>query len=131
MNQPTREETIARRLERAWETIAEAELLVEHEHWNAAVNRLYYAVFYAANAYLAANDSSAKTHKGTRMAFGTLINGNQAIPEEVVKVYHDLFEERHQADYDFFMDMEKDLVLPLFEPSRAFIRAVEQAIPRS
>ena len=128
MTDPEKDEAIALRFERANGSVAEAELLIGHEHWNAAVSRLYYAVFYAANAYLIAHDRAAKTHKGTRMAFGALINKNQAIPKDVVKVYHDLFEERHHADYGFFTDMDNELVQPLLDPVRLFIRTIEQAI---
>lgn len=35
------------RLARAEETLEEARLLAQRYHWNAAVNRLYYACFYA------------------------------------------------------------------------------------
>ena len=40
------------RLDRAIETIEEAVLLANNNHWNACINRLYYACFYATNVLL-------------------------------------------------------------------------------
>lgn len=128
MSDPIKEAAITQRLERAKESVSEAELLIAHEHWNAAVSRLYYAVFYAASAYIVAHDRAVKTHKGTRLAFGSLINDVHAFPKEVVKVYHDLFEERHHADYGFFSDMDRELVHPMILPAKCFIDAIEKAI---
>ncbi len=35
------------RMQRAKETLVEIETLIENKFWNTAVNRLYYACFYA------------------------------------------------------------------------------------
>ena len=40
------------RIQRAKETIREVELLIENDFWNAAINRMYYACFYAVSACL-------------------------------------------------------------------------------
>lgn len=39
------------RMERAKQTLEEADFLRTGEYYNAAVNRLYYACYYAATAY--------------------------------------------------------------------------------
>ena len=48
----TREDYIHYRLNRAYEAFDDAKLLAENERWNTAVNRLYYASFYAIIALL-------------------------------------------------------------------------------
>jgi len=40
------------RLDRAREAFEEALLMQREEHWNACINRLYYACFYAVTALL-------------------------------------------------------------------------------
>ena len=40
------------RLQRANETIAEINILIENKLWNTAINRMYYACFYAVGALL-------------------------------------------------------------------------------
>lgn len=39
-------------------------MLVANKKWNSAVNRLYYAVYYAVSALLVKNEIEAKTHAG-------------------------------------------------------------------
>ena len=51
MSNTEKENLVNHKLQKAKDTIAEAELLMENKMWNAAVSRLYYACFYAANAF--------------------------------------------------------------------------------
>ena len=54
------------RLERAHKTLEEAIYLRDGGYFNAAVNRLYYACFYAASGLLIANGIEASTHAGVK-----------------------------------------------------------------
>lgn len=47
MNEQNRNDMVNYRISRAKETIAEVNAMIEKQFWNAAVNRLYYACFYA------------------------------------------------------------------------------------
>ena len=47
-----RETLLHYRIERARDTLVEADLMAEAGHWNACVNRLYYVCFYAVTALL-------------------------------------------------------------------------------
>jgi uncharacterized protein (UPF0332 family) len=51
-------------MERARETLVEADLMALSGHWNGCVNRLYYACFSAATAFLLKQDHycSVKAH---------------------------------------------------------------------
>lgn len=51
MNSNERDEYIRYRLEKALESFEMAELLIKNEKWNAAVNRLYYAAYYAVSSF--------------------------------------------------------------------------------
>ncbi len=55
-------ELIHYRLERSRETLEEALLMQRERHWNACVNRLYYACFYAVTALLAMQGVSSGKH---------------------------------------------------------------------
>ena len=55
LDEQSRWSLVRYRSERADETIVEAKLLATEGHYNAAINRLYYACFYAALALLVAN----------------------------------------------------------------------------
>lgn len=68
----TREERIEYsklRMVSAYNTFEAAKLLVQNGFWNSAVNRLYYAVFYAVNAILVLNEIDSQTHSGMRTQF--------------------------------------------------------------
>jgi len=57
------------RLERAKESLDEANILMERGHANTFVNRLYYACFYAVSALLLTKGLSSAKHSGVRALF--------------------------------------------------------------
>ena len=54
------------RIETAHNTFQAAKVLAQNGFWNSAVNRLYYAIFYAVNALLVNNEIYTQTHSGMR-----------------------------------------------------------------
>lgn len=70
MNDDQKQELINYRFKKAKETLLEIDLHVENELWNTAINRLYYACYYAVNALLLSKDIKAQTHAGVRQMFG-------------------------------------------------------------
>lgn len=52
------------RKEKAYVTLREAEDMIATEHWNLAMQRLYYACFYMASALLISAGIKAHTHNG-------------------------------------------------------------------
>lgn len=60
---------IVYRLTRANETLEDARIPADSERWNACVNRLYYACFYAVSALLLCDDLSSSKHTGVRSLF--------------------------------------------------------------
>ncbi len=66
LDEESRNALIQYRLERADETLKEVAILAKESHFNAAINRLYYACFYAASALLVANSISAASHAGVK-----------------------------------------------------------------
>ena len=70
LDEQSRQGLVRYRMQRADETMEEVTLLSEHGHYNAAVNRLYYACYYAAEALLLHNHISASTHAGVKSMLG-------------------------------------------------------------
>jgi uncharacterized protein (UPF0332 family) len=52
------------RMTRASETLEDARILANAGRWNACVNRLYYACFYAVSALLVRHGLSSSKHAG-------------------------------------------------------------------
>lgn len=57
------------RIETAFKTYQAARVLSQNGFWNSAINRLYYAVFYAVNALLVSNEIYTHSHSGMRTQF--------------------------------------------------------------
>ncbi len=66
------------RLQKADESFADAELLAKNGRWNAVVNRLYYACFYAVIALLLSKDIKSTTHEGGRSQFSLHLQQRQS-----------------------------------------------------
>lgn len=100
------------RLEKAKDTIAEVEVHLTNEFWNTAINRMYYAAFYAVNALLTTSNTEISSHAGVRQQFGLMYVKTGIIEKRLAKHYTDLFEKRQKSDYNDFFDFDK--ILPKY-----------------
>ena len=116
------------RLLRANETIAETKILIENKLWNTAINRMYYACFYAVGALLVKNGVETSSHSGSRQKFGQLFIHTGLISKDLGKHYSELFEKRQKGDYNDFFDFDEETVLKLYQPSVDFIKEIEKRI---
>jgi len=85
------------RMARAQETLEEAHILADSGRWNACVNRLYYACFYAISALLVRDGLSSSKHAGGRSLFNRQYVKTGKIPKNFTSVYNDLFERRREG----------------------------------
>lgn len=122
------EDYVKYRLQRAKDTMSEVEILIENRYWNTAINRLYYACFYAVGALLVKHGIETGSHSGCRQKFGQLFVQKGKIDKELAKHYTDLFEKRQKGDYNDFFDFDEDTVLRLYNPSKLFIQRIEVLI---
>ena len=83
LDQESRDALISYRLERAYKSLEEALYLSEGGYYNAAVNRLYYACYYAAVALLLKNDISAQTHSGVKTMLGLHFVSKGKLPTSI------------------------------------------------
>ena len=79
------------RLERAKETLEDAQLLIESKRWNSAINRLYYSAFYAVIALLLNENHKTNTHNGVKSIFSEQFIKNHIISQEFGEKYSQLF----------------------------------------
>ncbi len=123
-----REDYIRYRIERAKETLIEVEKHVENCFWNTAVNRLYYACFYAVSALLLKHNIEVASHSGIRQKFGQLFVKTGKFDKDLAKHYTDLFEKRHKGDYNDFFDYDEETVANLYPLSVEFINEIERLL---
>jgi uncharacterized protein (UPF0332 family) len=109
------------RMDRANETLEDARILANAGRWNACVNRLYYACFYAVSALLVLHDLSSSRHAGVRSIFNKHYVKTGKIKKELAKIYNDLFERRQEGDYIDFVRFEESQVLPWLSKAEQLI----------
>ena len=128
LDEESRKALIAYRLQRAYETLKEAEVMIRESFYNAAVNRLYYACYYAASALLLNCEIEANTHYGvkTQLSMHFVRTGHLSLDHGAT--FSLLFEKRQASDYSDFAYCDLALVNTLRPRAEAFINAMEQLI---
>jgi len=123
-----REELVKFRLEKANATLAELSILLENKFYRTAINRLYYACYYAVSALLIKDGYEAHTHSGVKTLLGLhYIKGNK-IEKSFGKTYNKLFNLRQDGDYEDWFDIDEQDIKPLLEPAEEFIAEMERLI---
>lgn len=116
------------RMQRADETMEEAAVLAERGFYNATVNRLYYACFYATQALLLKHHIAATTHAGVKSMLGLHFVSKGIISIDHGKIFNTLFEKRHSSDYEAFAYCDKALVDDLKPLAEAFIQRIKELL---
>lgn len=93
---------VSYRMSRAEETLAEVDYLKSQGYYNTAVNRLYYACYYAAVALMVNNHLYPATHAGVRQMLGMHFVSTGKLTKEAGRCFSMLFERRTTSDYDDF-----------------------------
>lgn len=128
MNESERSDLVCYRISKANETMKEIEILVENKLWGTAVNRLYYACYYAVTALLAKHNIPAQTHTGVRQILGLHFVKTGIVETEVGRFYTYLFNKRQTGDYDDFVELGEEDVLSLIDPAKKLIASIELAL---
>ena len=128
-----REALAAYRYQRAQETLAEVPFLKQQGYYNTAINRLYYACYYAAIALLIkhginpgthAGVKNPGTHAGVKQMLGMHFVATGRLSREIGRTFSLLFERRHSSDYDDFAYSSEEEIDELMPKAEAFITAV-------
>jgi uncharacterized protein (UPF0332 family) len=105
------------RFQQADDALSEAMLLLDATHYRGALNRAYYAMFYALQVMVVQNKVKVSKHSGVISYFDREYVKPGIIEKKFSKWLHRLFDLRQDADYG-----------DMFEPSeRQCQEAVEQA----
>lgn len=123
-----RDEYIKYRFHRAEESFEEALILAKEARWNAVINRLYYACFYAVIALLLKNNISTQSHDGARTQFGLYFIKTGIIDKESGKLFSKLFDYRQKGDYGDLFDYDEELTAPLIDKVKAFLDEIKNHI---
>ncbi len=90
------------RYQTAVETLETAKLCMENRHYKDAINRGYYAAFYAIKAVLALGEVDFKRHKDAVAYFNQCFVAAGIFPKEIGRKLGRLKRKREASDYDDF-----------------------------
>jgi len=130
MSDNEKEEVINYKLSRANECLTEAEFLLKNNFLNTAVNRLYYACFYAVSALLYDNGIKAKTHSGVIQMLSLHFISTGMVSKESGKFYSEIFDLRQESDYENFIEFDENEVAVLFLPAKKMITEIKQLLAK-
>jgi len=131
LTETERKALVEYRLEKAKTTLAEVSILVENKLYGTAVNRLYYACYYAVVALFINDCRDAHTHSGMITLLGQHYITQSKIDKSLGKMYRQLFSSRLSSDYGDWISFDESDVKPYIEPAKEFIATIEKLIASS
>ena len=114
-------------LVRARQVLKTGWLALEHEDYITAVNRAYYAFFYAANALLTTKGLERSKHSGVIAAFREHFVKTGIIEVEYGDRYGSAMEDRHLGDYTL-EPLSYDTAKRDLEWAEKFVDRVEEVL---
>lgn len=112
-------------LARARKSLRAAETLLDHELYEDAISRAYYAVFHASKAALATVDIFPDSHQSVRRMFGLHLVKAKVIEREYATILTAEQEDRELSDYDVAIAIEKDRANQRVNDARRFLDRIE------
>jgi uncharacterized protein (UPF0332 family) len=95
--------------------------MIENSFYDEAISRIYYACFYIVTAILYKKSIEAKTHAGVRLMLHKNLVKENLMNKEDAYFYNNIFEYRHNTDYDDFLEFEKNEAEILLKEAKLFI----------
>ena len=94
--------------------------------YGSAINRAYYAIFYAANALLTIQGLSRSKHSGVIATFRQHFVKPGFIEVEFSRIYGRVMDNRHVSDYEIQVPVEAEAAERDLRDARRFVERVEQ-----
>ena len=128
MNEDQRAILVQSWTEKADAALLDARLLLENNRLAACVNRLYYAVFYAASAVLTYRNQEYGKHSAVRSAIHRDFVNAGLLNREHGRMYDILLSSREQSDYLPSMEFEQDEVAEYMASAAEIVDVLKRLI---
>jgi len=116
------------RIQQAYKTSKEIEILIEQELLALAINRIYYAMFYMLLALSLQYGFKTSKHKQLLGWFNKEFVKTEKIDRTYGGIINNAYEDRTDGDYGIFVEFEKQEVEKKFQDMKLFIEKVEELI---
>ena len=121
-------ELIKYRLDQAVETIEDVRILIENNRFRAAINRIYYGMFYSLLALGIKNEFETSKHAQLIGWFNKSYINEGLIDTKYGKIINKAFNRRTKGDYDIYIDFDKDTVIEMYNEMQDFIAKIKKYI---
>jgi uncharacterized protein (UPF0332 family) len=119
------EDLLRYRIEQAHETLREAEILLNASALRGAVNRAYYAMFYALLALLATKRLGTSRHSGALALFDREFVKTGVFPHTLSRSLHLAFDRRQRHDYGEMAPVSPQIAEETLRDAKTFVAAIE------
>lgn len=116
------------RLSEAKDTQADVELLISHGRLRAAINRIYYAMFYSLLALGLKYEFETSKHAQLISWFNKNFVHEGRIDLKYGKIINKAFNRRTKGDYDSYVEFDLETVKEMYEEMIDFNREINQFI---
>jgi len=116
------------RLSEAKDTQSDVELLISHDRLRAAINRIYYSMFYSLLALGLKYEFETSKHVQLIGWFNKTFIQSGLIEKNYGKIINKAFIRRTKGDYDSFIEFEMETVIEMYEEMKDFNSAIERFI---
>lgn len=118
------------RMENSSDSFKVAKDCLEKGYYKDAVNRSYYAVFYAIKSVLAFEGKDFKRHKDVIAYFNQTYVASGIIPREIGRKIGRLQQKREKSDYDDFYLASKEETIEQIESADEVIAAIKKYLAK-
>jgi uncharacterized protein (UPF0332 family) len=123
-----RTELIRYRLDEAKESINDVQLLIDNDRLRAAVNRIYYGLFYSLLALGLAYEFETSKHQQLLGWFNKNFIHEGLIDSKFGKIINKASIRRTKSDYESYIEFDKDIILEMFDEMKEFIIEIERFV---
>lgn len=125
---PESMEYVRYRISRAETTLQLARLALDNGFLYDAINRFYYACFFAVSALLLAEGHSSSKHKGVQSLFSRYWIQTGKLPASTGRFFHRLYEHRQKSDYTDLTTFDRSDVELWCNEAHTFVESISAEV---
>ncbi len=113
-------------IKRAERYLLSAKLLLAEGDYESSVSRVYYAMFFAAQAALLSKGLSYSSHKMVISSFGENFTKTNIFPKEMGREFNRAFDKRQISDYNFTFVIDKSEAEDMLVQGKEFVSSIKK-----
>jgi uncharacterized protein (UPF0332 family) len=120
------DERIEKLLKKAQEDLKASEIMIENDIYRVAVSRIYYAMFYIAEALLLTKGLIFTSHKGLMSSFNKEFIKSGIFNIKFGRLLRDAFDIRQNSDYEIVPDITESKTKELLLAAKEFLEEAKK-----